>query len=692
MNLRHLAAIALSFACLGLGACTRTKADRTVAGQTKYTLGGGMISKVPLIPRDVLFGNPDRAAVRLSNDGRYISFLSPVEGVMNVWVAPADSPDKAEPVTFDKGRGIRSYFWAYNNTHLLYTQDKDGDENWRVYTVEVATKTVADLTPQTGVRAEIESVSADFPNEILIGLNDRNEQFHDIYRLNIINGQKELVLQNDEYAGFVTDDAYQVRFASKYADDGSFVYYAPDGSGGWKEFMKVASEDTFNTYFAGFDKSGKIAYFGDSRGRNTSALTTLDLETGEQKVLAEDPLADLSGTMSHPTEKTIEAVSFDYDRRRFTILDERIRPDIEALEKLADGELVLTSRTLDDTRWVAAFLRDTGPTEYYLWDRTEQKATYLFSNRKALEGLPLAPMKPVIIPARDGLALVSYLTIPVHVPLNADGMPTRAVPLVLNVHGGPWARDSWGYDAEHQLLANRGYAVLAVNFRGSTGLGKNFTNAGNGEWAAKMHDDLIDAVTWAIGRGIADPERIAIMGGSYGGYATLVGLTYTPEVFACGVDIVGPSNLITLLNSIPPYWAPALEMFKRRLGDHTTEEGRKFLESRSPLNFVDRISKPLLIAQGANDPRVKQAEADQIVKAMQDRNIPVTYVLYPNEGHGFARPENNKSFMAVTEAFLAQHLGGRYEPIGKDFEGSSITVPAGADGVPGLSAALQMMP
>jgi len=280
MNLRHLAAIALSFACLGLGACTRTKADRTVAGQTKYTLGGGMISKVPLIPRDVLFGNPDRAAVRLSNDGRYISFLSPVEGVMNVWVAPADSPDKAEPVTFDKGRGIRSYFWAYNNTHLLYTQDKDGDENWRVYTVEVATKTVADLTPQTGVRAEIESVSADFPNEILIGLNDRNEQFHDIYRLNIINGQKELVLQNDEYAGFVTDDAYQVRFASKYADDGSFVYYAPDGSGGWKEFMKVASEDTFNTYFAGFDKSGKIAYFGDSRGRNTSALTTLDLETG----------------------------------------------------------------------------------------------------------------------------------------------------------------------------------------------------------------------------------------------------------------------------------------------------------------------------------------------------------------------------------------------------------------------------
>ena len=332
---------------------------------------------------------------------------------------------------------------------------------------------------------------------------------------------------------------------------------------------------------------------------------------------------------------------------------------------------------------------DDGPVRYYRYDRPAKTATFLFTNRRALEGLPLAKMHPLVIKSRDGLNLVSYLTLPKAADPTDSGRPNEPLPLVLVVHGGPWGRDSWGYDTEHQLLANRGYAVLSVNYRGSTGFGKDFTNAGNQEWAGKMHDDLIDAVNWTVAEKIADPKRVAIMGGSYGGYATLVGLTFTPETFACGVDIVGPSNLQTLLSTIPAYWAPAMEMFKKRVGDLTTEEGKKLLNERSPLSYVERIQRPLLIGQGANDPRVKQSEADQIVRAMEKKKIPMTYVLFPDEGHGFARPENNLAFYAVAEAFLARELGGRYEPIGAAFAGSTITCPEGAEQVPGLATAMK---
>ena len=316
----------------------------------------------------------------------------------------------------------------------------------------------------------------------------------------------------------------------------------------------------------------------------------------------------------------------------------------------------------------------------------------MFVNRASLKGLPLVHMHPLVIKSRDGLDLVCYLSLPREVDPDQDGKPDSPCPLVLNVHGGPWARDSWGYDPECQLLANRGYAMLQVNYRGSSGFGKSFLNAGNREWAGKMHDDLLDAVDWAVREKVADPKRIAIMGGSYGGYATLVGLTFTPEVFACGVDIVGPSNILTLLSTIPPYWEPAKQMFRDRVGDFSSDEGRQFLLSRSPLSHVEKIQRPLLIGQGAQDPRVKQAEADQIVKAMQEKKIPVTYVLYPDEGHGFVRPENRLSFYAVTEAFLAEHLGGRAEPFGDAFGGSSLQVPVGANGVKGLTAALEQRP
>jgi dipeptidyl aminopeptidase/acylaminoacyl peptidase len=604
---------------------------------------------------------------------------------MNVWVGPVDKPEDAKPVTKDTKRGIRSYFWAYTSQHILYTQDQDGDENWHVYRVDLKSGETKDLTPLKKIAAQIEGVSHRFPNEILVGLNDRDEQFHDIWRINLATGERELLQKNTEFAGFVSDDDFKVRFGSKFTPDGGTALYQPDGKGGWKEFLKVPMADSLTTNPVGFDKTGNILYMFDSRDRDAAALTAMDLKTGKQTVIAEDKKADAGGILAHPTENTIQAVSFTFERTRWEFKDESVKRDFEVLAKVADGEPSVSSRTLDDKTWTVAFLMDNGPVRYYLYDRTTMKARFLFTNRKALEGLPLQKMHPRVIKSRDGYDLVSYLTLPPGSDPDGKGKPTKPLPMVLNVHGGPWARDTWGFDPEHQLLANRGYAVLSVNFRGSTGFGKKFLNAGNKEWAGKMHNDLLDAVDWAVKEKIADPDKVAIFGGSYGGYATLVGLTFTPEKFACGVDIVGPSNIVTLLNTIPPYWAPAIQLFKDRVGDHTTEEGKKELMARSPLSLVEKIKRPLLVAQGANDPRVKQAEADQIVKAMQQKKIPVTYVLFPDEGHGFARPTNRLAFTAVTEAFLARHLGGRFEAIGEAFEDSTITVPAGAADVPGLA-------
>jgi dipeptidyl aminopeptidase/acylaminoacyl peptidase len=655
-------------------------------------MGGGRASAAeettPLIPRSVLFGNPDRSGVRMSPDGTTISWLAPHEGVMNVWVAPIGDLTAARVVTRDTVRGIPGYSWAYDNRHLLYRQDKGGDENWRVYALDLVTMAVKDLTPLPGVAARIEEVSAEFPGEILVGLNDRDRRLHDIHRVELATGKRTLVQQNEGFVGFGTDSQFRVRFAAKIRPDGGTSYLKRTEAGKFEPFLEVEHEDANTTGPMGFDRTGNLLYMRDSRGRDTGALFSMDLATGKTTLLAEDPKADVGGLMVHPKTDAIEAVSFTYEKPTWKVLDPAIQADLDALAKADTGELVITSRTVADDRWVIAYLRDDGPGRYHLYDRATKKTTYLFSNRKDLDGLPLVKMHPVVIPSRDGLSLVSYLSLPKAADPSGSGRPSKPVPLVLDVHGGPWSRDGWGYNSSHQWLANRGYAVLSVNFRGSTGFGKKFLNAGNGEWAGKMHDDLLDSIEWAVKNGIADRSKIAIMGGSYGGYAALVGLTFTPEVFACAVDVVGPSSILTLIQSVPEYWKPMLDMMKKRVGDHTTEEGKKFLTERSPLSRVDKIQRPLLIGQGANDPRVKQAEADQIVKAMKEKGIPVTYVLYPDEGHGFARPPNRLSFNAITEAFLAPILGGRSEPIGKDLDGSSLQVPAGADRVPGLPEAL----
>jgi dipeptidyl aminopeptidase/acylaminoacyl peptidase len=652
------------------------------------TQGGIAEKNTTLIPRDLLFGNPDKVSTQISPDGRNLGFLAPKDGVMNVWVGPANSPEAALPVTNDTYRGIRSYGWAYTNQHILYLQDQNGDENWRIYSVNLSSGEILDLTPFEGVRAEFRALSPKHPYEAIIGLNKRDPEYHDLYLLNIETGNLTLILENRYFSGFEIDDDYKVRLASNMTADGGSEIFMPTEDGGWEPFMKIDMEDTLTTGFAGFNKSNDLIYLIDSIGRNTAALYALDLNTNESTFLAEDPKSDLTGMMVHPTEKNVQAVAFYYERINWTIMDPAIEPDMELLNEVDDGDMTVVSRSLDDNVWIAVYTKDNGPARYYYYDRLAGYVSFLFTDRELLEGLSLAGMTPAIIKTRDGLDMVSYYTLPVGSDGNGDGLPDEPLPMVLYVHGGPWGRDYWGFDPTHQWLANRGYAVLSVNFRGSTGLGKDFINAGNMEWGRKMHDDLIDAVNWSIEKKIANPEKIAIMGGSYGGYAALAGVTLTPRTFACAVDIVGPSNLITLLETIPPYWKPEIEQFTKRVGDFRTEEGRKLLEERSPLTYADRIERPLLIGQGANDPRVKQNESDQIVKAMQAKGLPVTYVLYKDEGHGFARPESRLSFYAIVEAFLAEHLGGSYQPIGQDFAGANLTVLAGAEEVPGLAEAL----
>lgn len=638
--------------------------------------------ETPLIPRQTLFGNPDRALVRLSPDGQHLAYLAPLDGVLNVWVAPADRPDDAQPITRDTGRGVQQYVWAYTNDRILYLKDNDGDENWRVFSVHIDSQETVDLTPFEGVQAQISQLSPEFPQELIVGLNDRDPQLHDLYRIDITTGERQLLTRNDEgFLGYLCDHGFRVRFALRFTPEGGLEMYQPGQDGAWALYDQFAGEDVLTTNPVGLDAEGQTLYMIDSRGRDTAAAVAVDLNSDERHVLASDERADASDALTHPRERTVQAVAFNYERKAWQIIDERIRADLEHLNTVEDGDVEIASRTLDDDRWIVAYARDDGPVHYYRYDRESKATDFLFTNQEALEGQPLARMHPVVIPSRDGLDLVSYLTLPPDRDLDGDGRPDEPLPLVLFVHGGPWARDEWGYHPYHQWLANRGYAALSVNYRGSTGFGKSFINAANQEWAGAMHDDLIDAVDWAIDQHIADPDRVAIAGGSYGGYATLVGLTFTPEKFACGVDIVGPSSLITLVENVPPYWMPMLPLLTQRVGDPGTEEGREFLKSRSPLTYVDHIKKPLLIGQGANDPRVKQAESDQIVEAMQEKEIPVTYVLYPDEGHGFVRPENRLSFTAIAEAFLAEHLGGRVEPIGDDLEGSSLEIPAGKEAI-----------
>ena len=643
----------------------------------------------PLIPRGDLFGNPTRAAGKISPDGQWLSWLAPKDGVLNIWMAPADNPDQAKAMTDATDRPIRQYFWSPDSQSLLYIQDKGGDENFLLYGVNIASGEETTLTPFENTRVDIVGGSESIRDKILVGLNNRDPQFHDVHLLDLNSGELTLVLENNGYAGFMADDTLTVRMALCQNEAGGTDYFrVVDNSVESDPFSSTAMEDSLTTNPAGYTNDGSILYWLDSRGRNTAALYAEDVATGKRTLIAEDDKADIGGTIRDRESGKVQAYSVNYLKTEWTALDADIGASLDWLGTQLEGEYGISSRTDDDQTWIVWNDPLTAPTATYIYDRRAQTLTPFYVTRPELEGAPLQPMYPVEIASRDGLTLPSYLTLSAGVAMDDDGNPSASSPMVLLVHGGPWARDDYGFNSIHQMLANRGYAVLSVNFRGSTGFGKDFLNAANKQWGLAMHDDLIDATNWAIAQGITGKDQVAIMGGSYGGYATLAGLAFTPETFACGLDIVGPSNLETLLDTIPPYWAPLVKIFHERMGNPGSEGGLALLKAASPLYKADQITKPLLIAQGANDPRVKQAESDQIVGAMKDAGIPVTYVLYPDEGHGFAKPTNNIAFFAIAENFLAECLGGRAEPLGDVLVPSSAEILEGAEHVVGLAKAL----
>ena len=611
-----------------------------------------MATTPELIPREVLFGNPERVAPQISPDGRRLAWVAPDEGVLNVWVGDVGS-DNARAVTDDRDRGIRQYFWAHDGRHLLYLKDEGGDEDWRLHAVDLDTGTITALTPFDGVQAQVIEVSKHHPGTILVGLNKDNPQLHDVYRLDLGTATLTKVADNPGFVGWVADPELRARAAVAPTPDGGLVVMVRDTEDDdWRPFLQVGQEDSLSTGPIGFTADGTALLMISSKDANAGRLVRMDLAGGEPEVLAEDPRFDVTDVVVHPDSREVQLVAFLRERLEWEVIDRSLASDVASMRALYPGDMHVANRDDDDQVWLLGFTADDGPVSYYSFDRRTGEATFLFHHRPELARYTLARMEPFSYKARDGLEISGYLSFP-------PGAERRGLPTVLNVHGGPWARDQWGFNPEAQWLANRGYLCVQVNYRGSTGFGKDFVSAGDREWGARMHDDLVDAVDWAVEQGYADPGRVGIYGGSYGGYAALVGATFTPDVFRCAVDIVGPSSLKTLIESIPPYWAPLIAQFHTRVGDPATEED--FLWSRSPLSRVEAVRIPLLIAQGANDPRVKQAESEQFVAALTEKGIDYEYLLFEDEGHGFAKPENRLRFYAAAEAFLARHLGGRSE-------------------------------
>ncbi|MEO1247461.1 MAG: S9 family peptidase [Pseudomonadota bacterium] len=636
-----------------------------------------------LIPRSLIFGNPDRTQARISPNGAWVSWLAPNDGVMNVWVAPADDLDSARVVTNDSYRGIQQHFWAPNSEYVYFIQDQGGDENFHVYSADVESGDVVDLTPiAEGSRATIQAVSSDRPNHIVVGTNERNPQIFDLYLVDVTSGERELLKENPGYAGWLIDNNLEPRFGFQTTPGGGGEIVDFEG----EVFAVVPPEDFLNTQGLGFNKANDVIYMLDSRGRDKVALTSVSIETGDVTVLAESDKADISGLLVDNTSYEPIAYNVDYLKSSWYAMDDETGRDLEAITSALGGSLSIVSATDDMSKWIVHDDATDRSGAYYLYDRDTRTVGKLLEQRPELSTQTLAPMQALEIESRDGLTLVSYLTLPAGSDADGDGRPEEALPMVLAVHGGPWARDNYGYSSWHQWLANRGYAVLSVNYRGSTGFGKEFTRAAIKEFAGKMHDDLIDGVQWAVEAGVADPDKVAIAGGSYGGYATLIGVSFTPDTFACGVDIVGPSSLATLIESFPEYWKPFLEgTWYTYVGDPAVPEEREDMLARSAISRVDDISVPLLVGQGQNDPRVTKLESDQLVDAMSANELPVTYVNFPDEGHGFARPENRLAFYAVMEGFLEGCLGGGSEPVDDAFDGSTIEILYGKGYIANLS-------
>ena len=618
----------------------------------------------PLIDRDIIFGNPEIAGAQLSPDGKYVAFLKPWKDTRNVYVKGVDEPfEAARLLTTETKRPVPGYFWTRDGKYILYVKDNDGDENYNMYAVDPAGKPAAgadapasrDLTGLKGVRVEVFEVPKSDPDVVYLGLNDRDKAWHDLYRLKISTGEKTLIRKNTErITGWVFDLKGQLRLATRSAENGDTEILRVDADG----FNKVYSCSVFESCNPlQFKPGAERIYMETNKGTDLTSLVLFDPQTGKTEMVEADPLGkvDFGGALfSEATDELVETW-YIAARAKTYYKNKAFGDDVHWIEKqFPNDEINVVSRTRDEQTWLVTAHSDTEPGQTLLFHRKEHKLVPQYKIWEKLPRKDLSEMKAVSYKSSDGLEIPAYLMLP-------KGVEGKNLPALILPHGGPWGRDHWGYNPLAQFFANRGYAVLMPNFRASTGYGRKFLDAGNGEWGRKMQDDLTWGVKYLVAEGIADPKRVGIIGGSYGGYATLAGVTYTPDLYAAAVDIVGPSNLITLLESIPPYWESIRKLFAVRMGDPNTAEGKKMLMDESPLNSAEKIKTPLLVAQGANDPRVNRREAEQIVIALRDRGFPVEYILAPDEGHGFARPVNNLALFMAAEKFFAQHLGGRYQ-------------------------------
>lgn len=619
-----------------------------------------------LIDRELIFGNPEYAGAQISPDGKYISFVKPYKDTMNVWVKGFAEPfSAARPMTADTARPVRNYFWSRDSKYILFVQDKGGDENFNVYAVNPADKTATgsdvptarNITDAKGIRAIIQATPDSDPDAIYVGINDRDKAWHDLYKVKISTGERTLISENkDRYQGMIFDNTDKLRLATRAAQNGDteILKIGADGKA-----TKIYDCNAFETCAPiRFHKDNKRVYLRTNKGDvDLVELALMDAETGAVAKVESDPLGkvDLDSVWFSDLTDEIEATVYEDDRERIYFKDkkvEKIYGDIK--KRLGDRDVAFQSVTRDEQKFIVVSFSDVDPGTVWTYDVKSKNLSTLYQIREKLDRSALSPMKPVRYKSSDGLEIPAYLTIP-------KGSSGKNMPAVLFIHGGPWGRDSWGYNSYAQFLSNRGYVVLQPNFRASTGYGKKFLNAGNNEWGQKMQDDITWGKKWLVEQGIADPKRVAIMGGSYGGYAALAGVTFTPDEYAASVAIVPPSNLQTLLDSIPPYWEGIRSTFYKRMGDPRTPEGLAQMKRQSPLTYADRIKTPLMVVQGANDPRVKQRESDQIVVALRDRSYQVEYLLAPDEGHGFARPVNNMAMVAAAEKFLAKHIGGRFQ-------------------------------
>lgn len=672
-------ALALGFALTVAGCGERARAPVPVPAAPE------------LISRAALFGDPARQDGQLSPRGDRVAFLAPRDGVTNLWVLSVDAMDEARPVTDQRDRGITNFRWAADGSTLLYLRDANGDENTRLFAVDASGGEPRALTP-AGARAEIVAVSPDDAGGVIVSLNDRDRAWPDLVRIDLATGARRQVHRNTGYFGYLLDHDNVPRIGMRARSDGGadIVAFEPRGRG--RVLFETPFEDAMSVRLLGFEADG--AHFlmldssfqaADAPARDRTALVRVDPASGERTLLGEGERSDVVDVWLDPVNGVAEAFATEYLRREWRALNADTQADIEFLDRSLSGDFSVVSRSADDTRWIVVEEGPTTPRRSYLFDRAGpagRRLTSLFLHRPDLQQAPLQPMVPVEISARDGLTLVSYLTLPGGADADGDARPEQPLALVLVAHDGPWTRDSYGFDAMHQWLANRGYAVLSVNFRGSAGFGKAFLNAGNREWGARMQQDLADAAQWAVDQRIAQPERIAILGAGYGGYAALAGLAFTPDQYRCGASYAAPANLFAMLDLSP---TSRRDQLYRRVADARTEAGRQLLRVRSPAFHAGRIRSPLLLAYGARDPRLTRGESDQVAQAVRLRGI-LTYLVFPEEGRDLVRPQNRLSYLAVLEHFLGDCLGGRVEPVGASFEGAEIQVYDGAVNVPGLSA------